>query len=186
MESFVQNPSILQQPITIGHALSGAYAGRILIDSNIVAICNKECVQIINLNDGDVIQEWKCSYGEIYYMTAAICGVHQFIILAACSEATSSIIIILEVPSLAVLNLLFFPSEITCLSLLTCDTDFCVSDCLRCSDGILAVGSHGGKVHLLDLDISRSLAGPVHNPTPVKFQTNSGGHPPLVLFQGIS
>ena len=195
MESVMQTPSILRGPIGYGHVLKNVSTGRILQDSNEACICNEEFVQIINVNDGDVTQEWKCSYGKIYYMTVAMCSTHQFIIVAASSDAASSIIVILKVPSLTVLNLFFFPGEVTCLSMLTSNAEFCISNncCLSRSDEILAVGSHGGKVHLLGLNISRSLSKPGHHPISLKLVDHRAsleeafhdGHSAVVLFQGI-
>lgn len=194
MGSVVQNPSILGEPVDIGAVRSGVFSGRILQDRNRAAICSEDCVQIISASDGLITQEWKCSYGKIYFMTEVVCDIHRFIVLAArvSSKEDSSVIIALNVSSLAVVKLIFFPDEVTYLTALTSDADFGISNFLRCSDGIFAVGSYGGKVYLLDLNISQSLSqGPVRHPIPIKLIDGEemeasfhGEHLALLLFQG--
>lgn len=193
--SVVQNPSILSEPIDIEVAQSNVHSGKILQERNEAWICNEDCVYIINASNGLINQEWKCTYGKIYYITEVACDIYHFLVVAArvSSETTTSVIIVLNISSLSVVKLIFFPDEVTCISTLAIEKESCdIPNLLGHFDGILALGSYGGRVYLIDLNISQSLnEGPVHHPMPIKLvddeviqETTCGEHSALLIFQG--
>jgi hypothetical protein len=151
-------------------------------------------VQIIDTSNGVVIQQWRCCYGTIYFMAEVVCDIHHFIVVAArvSADPGSSIIVVLNSSSLMVVKLIFFPDEVSCLTSLTSDREFNVSDVLKSSDGILAVGSYGGKVYLIGLNLSQSFnRRRMRHPVSIKLidslsqeESFHHEHLALLLFQG--
>lgn len=192
----VQNPSIISDPIDIEVVQSDVLTGKLFRERNEAWICSEDCVSIINVNNGLITQEWKCNYGKIYYSTEVVCYSSQFILVAAkvSTEAAASTVIVLNASSLSVVKLIFLPDEVTCISLVMFENDcYGVSSLLRYFDGIIAIGSYGGRLFLIDMALSQSHNhGIVHRPSPIKV-INDGSipkvaskdeHSTLLLFQG--
>lgn len=197
MEScVVQNPSIINSPIHVEVVRSNVCEGKLLQERDEAWMCSEDCVHIINVNKGLIIQEWKCNYGKIYLSAEILCNSNQFIVVAAriSSEASSSVVIVLTVESLIAVKLIYLPDEVTCISSVTIEKECCgISSHLRYFDGILAIGSYGGRVYLLDLAVSQfRCQGQIHHPTSINVVNDNtipetalqNEHSALLLFQG--
>lgn len=196
MEScVVQNPSIISDLIRVDDVQSNICNGKILQERNEAWICGDDSVHIINVNSGVTTQKWKCNYGKVYLSTEVVCHSHQFIVVAArVSLEASSVVIVLKVSSLMVVKVIFLPDEITAISSVTIKKERDgISSRLAYFDGILSIGSYGGRVYLLDMDVSQSHSqGPVYHPSSIKVIDDKaipetsvhGEHSALLLFQG--
>ncbi len=192
----VHNPSLIGDPTYLGDMRSDAYCGNFFKEKNEAWIFSEDYVQIMNVDSGLITQEWKCNYGKMYYATEVVSGVNQFLVVAAraSSEEVSYVIVVLNISSLSVVNVFFFHEQITCI--ISCGANFkgcCDSSLLRSFDGIIALGSYGGKVFLVDLKISQfNNLEPLHHPLHIKIINDRANnmepfhdeHSTLQLLQG--
>lgn len=167
MESYdIQKPSIINIPVNTSVVKSDVFKGHFSPGKNKAWTFNEDHVQVINTISGVGLQEWKCTYGKIYNVTEVIDGIDRFLVVAArmYSESDLYVLVLLNFSSLSVVRSVYFTNEVTCLCSQIIDKES-LQD-YSSYDGALAVGSCGGRVHLVNLYLTK-IEGSIHQPSPI-------------------
>lgn len=167
MESYdIQKPSIINIPVNTSVVKSDVLKGHISSERNKAWTFDEDNVQVINTSCGVGLQEWKCTYGKIYHVNEVVDGIYQYLVVTArmYSESDLYVLVLLNFSSLSVVRSVYFTKEVTCLCSQIIDKES-IQDCSN-FDGALAVGSCGGRVHLVNLSLTE-IKGSIHHPSPI-------------------
>ena len=165
MESYdIQKPSIINIPVKTSSVIkSDVYKGHFSPERNKAWTFDEDHVQVINTNSGIGLQEWKCTYGKIYHVNEVIDDIDRFLVVTSrmYSESDLYVLVLLNFSSLSVVRSVYFTKEVTCLCTQIIDKESCSN-----YDGALAVGSCGGRVHLVNLNLTE-VEGSIHHQSPI-------------------
>lgn len=190
----IQTPSLIKNPIHISHGPADILCGICSQDGSKAWMVKEDCLHCVSMKNGEIIQKWKCTFGDIYCVKEVICGMDRFLAVAAISSETdTSVLVLLNVLSLSVIKSIYFTEKVSSLD----SFEFLASDrtayekILSTFDGVLAVGCHGGETYLINLQIHRSAT---QFPMSIKVinekgmiqeeTTNAGDLAALLLVQG--
>ena len=175
----VQNPAVFKEPVNISVMLPKHHRGGYFSQRrNMALIFSEEVLCVVDGNNGQCLQMWKCKYGKIYNVHEVMCGSNHFLAVTLCGNTETHIIAILNASALEVLKLIELKSKVTNVDVIDrplCDLSI-VNKLLLHFNGILAIGCKGGKIYLLNLNLdeyqSYQQYESVHQPLSIKVIDN--------------
>ena len=150
--------SIVSTPVNLVGGGTDIVVGTCSQDGTKAWMCSKNCVYVMNM-EGDVIQRWKCAFGDIYYVEEVVYGLNQFLVVCTTSpETDSSVLVLLHASSLCAIKSFVLAekvSSVCALSGFSSNGGSTFENILSLFDGVLAVGCYSGEVYVINLSINQ-------------------------------